>query len=50
MAERRNVIPGLRKTDWSDEARQNESLNCVISAMEHLGRKRRYDGLACTSG
>jgi len=47
---RRNVIIGLRKVDWSDVERQNEFLNCVMSAMEHLGKKRSYDELACISG
>ncbi len=39
MNQKRNVILGLRKVDWSDVARQNEFLNCVISAMEKLGKK-----------
>lgn len=50
MHQKRNVIPGLRKVDWSDTARQNEFLNCVISAMGHLGKKVSYDDLACISG
>jgi len=48
--QKRNVILGLRKVDWSDTARQNEFLNCVISAMGKLGKKHSYDDLACTSG
>jgi hypothetical protein len=47
---KRNLILGLRKVDWSDVARQNEYLHCVISAMEHLGTKYDYDHLACVSG
>ncbi|MHB0937722.1 MAG: hypothetical protein ACYDCO_04880 [Armatimonadota bacterium] len=47
---KRNVIPGLRTVDWSDEARQNEFLNCVISAVERLGETCTYDDLACISG
>jgi hypothetical protein len=47
---RRNVILGLRKVDWSDETRQNEFLNCVISAAGHLGKKVSYDDFACISG
>ena len=50
MHQTRNVIPGLRKVDWSDTQRQNEFMNCVISAMEHLGKKCSYDDLACISG
>lgn len=47
---RRNVVLGLRKVDWSDVERQNEFLNCVISAMEALGKTYDYDYLACVSG
>lgn len=50
MHQKRNVILGLRKVDWSDVERQNEYINCVISAMEHLGKKYSYDELACISG
>ena len=50
MHKKRSVILGLRKVDWSDEARQNEFLNCVISAMGHLGKKVSYDDLTCISG
>lgn len=48
--QKRNVILGLRKVDWSDLERQNEFLNCVISAMGHFGKKYTYDELACISG
>ena len=48
--QKRNVILGLRKVDWSDVTRQNEFLNCVISAMGHLGKNVSYDDLACISG
>jgi len=48
--QKRNVILGLRKVDWSDVERQNEFLNCVISAMEKLGKEYDYDYLACISG
>lgn len=44
------VLVGLRKVDWSDVARLNQYLNCVISAMEHLGREYDYGYLACISG
>lgn len=47
---KRNVIAGLRRVDWSDVERQNEFLNCVISAMERLGRRYDYEYLACVSG
>jgi hypothetical protein len=47
---KRNVIPGLRKVDWSDVARQNEFLNCVISVMAKFGKTYQYDDLACISG
>lgn len=50
MHQKRNVIPGLRKVDWSDVARQNEFVNCVISAMGHLGKEYDYGYLACISG
>ncbi len=44
------ILLGLRKVDWSDVARLNQYLNCVISAMEHLGKKYDYGYLACISG
>ncbi len=50
MHHKRNVILGLRKVDWSDVTKQNEFLNCVLSAMEHLGKKYDYGYLACISG
>lgn len=50
MHQKRNVIPGLHKVDWSDTARQNEFLNCVISAMGHLDKEVSYDDLVCISG
>lgn len=50
MTPDRNVILGLRRVDWSDPARQNEYLKCVLSAMEHLGTACDYDSLACLSG
>jgi hypothetical protein len=48
--QKRNVISGLRKVDWSDPTKANEYLNCVASAMDHLGKKVSYDYLACISG
>lgn len=48
--QKRNMILGLRKVDWSDLARQNEYLNCVISAVGKLGKTYNYDYLACISG
>lgn len=48
--QKRNVIPRLRKVDWSDATKQTEFLNCMISAMEHLGKKYDYGYLACISG
>lgn len=48
--QKRNVILGLRKVDWSDVTKQNEFISCVISAMEHLGKKYNYDDLVCVSG
>ncbi|MCE5324126.1 hypothetical protein LLG46_12545 [bacterium] len=48
--QKKNVILGLSKVDWSDVTKQNEFISCVISAMEHLGKKYTYDDLACVSG
>jgi len=46
----RNLIPGLRKVDWSDKQRQNEYVNCVVSALNALGEKLSYDYVCAVSG
>lgn len=50
MSHKRNVLSGVRRVDWRDLERQNEYLNCVISAMGYIGKKLDYDSLACISG
>lgn len=47
---RRNVIPGLRKVDWSDPQRQNEFVNSVVSALNALGESLTYDTVCALSG
>ena len=47
---KRNVIMGLRKVDWVDPLRQNEFLNCVISALVPRGSRFYYDHLCAISG
>jgi len=46
----RNVIPGLRKVDWSDPQRQNEFVNSVVSALNALGESLTYDTVCALSG
>lgn len=46
----RNVIPGLRKVDWSDTQRQNEFVNSVVSALNALGERLDYDYVCAVSG
>jgi hypothetical protein len=47
---KRNVIPGLRRVDWSDTLRQNEFVNSVVSALGGLGEKLTYDYVCAVSG
>lgn len=47
---KRNVIPGLRKVDWSDVARQNEFVNSVVSALNGIGENLDYDYVCAVSG
>lgn len=46
----RNVIPGLRKVDWSDVTRQNEFVNSVVSALNGVGENLDYDYVCAVSG
>lgn len=46
----RNVIPGLRKVDWSDVTRQSEYVNSVVSALGGLGDNLDYDYVCAVSG
>ncbi len=46
----RNVIPGLRRVDWSDTQRQNEFVNSVVSALNGLGEQLDYDYVCAVSG
>lgn len=47
---RRNVIPDLRKVDWSDTSRQSEYVGSVVSALNGLGEKLDYDYVCAVSG
>lgn len=47
---KRNLIPNLMKVDWSDVKRQNEFVNCVVSALNGLGEKYDYDYVCAVSG
>ena len=47
---KRNVIPGLRKVDWSDTQRQNEFVNSVVSALNGVGENLDYDYVCPVSG
>ncbi len=47
---KRNVIPNLRRVDWSDTSRQNEYVNSVVSALDGLGEKLDYDYVCAVSG
>ena len=46
----KNFIPNLLKVDWSDNQRQNEFVNSVISALNALGEKLDYDYVCAVSG
>ena len=46
----RNVIPNLRKVDWSDVQRQSEWVNSVVSALTALGENVEYDYVCAVSG
>jgi len=46
----RNLIPGMQKVDWSDNRRQNEYVNSVVSALNALGEKLSYDYVCAVSG
>ncbi len=46
----RNLIPGLQKVDWSDNQRQNEFVNSVVSALNALGENLTYDTVCAVSG
>lgn len=47
---KRNLIPNLLKVDWSDTQRQNEFVNCVVSALTALGETMSYDYVCAVSG
>lgn len=47
---RRNLIPGLRKVDWSDTQRQSEYVNSVVSALNGVGESLDYDYVCAVSG
>ena len=46
----KNFIPNLLKVDWSDNQRQNEFVNSVVSALNALGEKLNYDYVCAVSG
>lgn len=46
----RNVIPGLRPVTWENANRQNEFVQCVISALGALGEEVDYPILCAVSG
>jgi AraC-like DNA-binding protein len=46
----KNYIPALLKVDWSDEERQNEFVNSVVSVLNALGDKVDYDYICALSG
>ena len=50
MHQKRNVIPGLRKVDWSDVTRQSEYVSSVVSALNGLGENVDYDYICAVSG
>jgi len=47
---KRNLIPGLQKVDWSDERRQSEYVNSVVSALNGLGENVTYEEVCAVSG
>ena len=46
----RNLIPGLKRVDWSDSQRQSEYVNSVVSALNGLGDTMDYDYVCAVSG
>jgi len=46
----KNFIPNLLRVDWSDNQRQNEFVNSVVSALNALGEKLNYDYVCAVSG
>lgn len=50
MKQRRNVIPGLRRVDWSDTARQSEFVGSIVSALNGVGENLDYDYVCAVSG
>ena len=46
----RNLIPGLRKVDWSDTRRQSEYVNSAVSVLNGLGESTDYDYVCAASG
>ncbi len=50
MHQKRNVILGLQKVDWSDTARQNEFVSSVVSALNGVGENVDYDYVCAVSG
>jgi hypothetical protein len=46
----RSLIPGLQKVDWSDQKRQSEFVNSVVSALNGLGEGTNYDYVCAVSG
>ncbi len=47
---KRNVLPNLRRVDWSDTQRQSEFVNSVVSALGFLGEDVSYDYACAASG
>ena len=46
----KNFIPNLMKVDWSDNQKQNEFVNSVVSALNALGENLNYDYVCAVSG
>ncbi len=46
----KNYIPNMLRVDWSDNARQNEFVNSVVSALSVMGEKLDYDYVCAVSG
>jgi AraC-like DNA-binding protein len=46
----RNLIPNVRKVDWSDTLRQSEYVNSVVSALNANGENLGYDYVCAVSG
>lgn len=47
---KRNLMPGMMQVDWSDNQRQNEFVNSVVSALSALGETVDYDYVCAVSG